>query len=383
MENKKLKILNFNSGFVPDKGGVATYSWELTRHLAKSDDVEHVQVIAFNISDIQKKQELEKVNHKYSILRIKRGTTNFLTMGLKILRCILKYKEYQIVHATNFFPVGLWCMIWTKLLNKKYFITIYGTDTLTDLGSKKTKWLKKIIMKKSAKIFSISHSTTNKTIEKYNLAKEKFATIHPGVTKDFNEKINPNLKQELDYNQDDFIVLSVCHLVKRKGIDDIIRAIAKIPDDKIKLLVVGKGPEKENLEKLAHELNISQRVKLTSKVPEIESYYNLGNILILASYWDKTGDIEGFGLVLGEAQLRGVPTIGTNSGGIPETTDNDVTGFIVPERAVDKISEKVLLLKNNKELYQRMSKAGPKFIQENFNWINKAKEHIDIYKKYT
>ena len=375
-----MKILNFNSGFLPDKGGVATYSWELTRHLSKNPQVNHVQVIAFNISEVTDDVATEKVSDKYTIIRHKRGLVNFWTMGSKIFKYLIKYKDYDIIHATNFFPIGFWIMVWTKMLGKKYFITIYGTDTLTSLGSKKTKFLKALIMKQAAKIFSISNSTTQKTLAKYNLPKEKFATITPGVTTSFTDKINLNLRADLGYLPDDFIILVINHLVARKGVDDVMRAVAKIDDEKIKLLIVGKGPERENLENLAKELNIANRIKFMGRVDEVESYYKAANILTLTSYYDNTGDIEGFGLVLVEAELRGLPVIGTNSGGIPETISDGVSGFIVGEREIEAIKEKILLLKNNPELYQKVSAAASEWAKQ-FDWTDIVAKHIEVYKK--
>lgn len=376
-----MKILNFNSGFMPDKGGVATYSWELTRHLALNDQVEHVQVVAFNISEMTENIAWEKFNDKYTIIRHHRGTTNFWTLGWKIFKYILKFKDHEIIHATNFFPVGFWVMIWTKLMGKKYFITIYGTDTLTTLGSKKTKFLKELIMKNSAKVFGISNSTTNKTLAKYpELSANLFVTITPGVTKSFTDKFNLNLRADLNLVPDDFIVLAVCHLVARKGVDDLIKAIKMTNDPQIKLIVVGKGPEKENLENLVKELSLENRVKLMGRVDEVESYYKAADIFALTSYWDNTGDIEGFGLVLVEAELRGLPVIGTNSGGIPETINDGVSGFVVPERDIDKIVEKILLLKNDKELYQKMSQAA-KIWASQFDWAIIADRHIEVYKQ--
>ncbi|PIP29376.1 hypothetical protein COX27_01775 [Candidatus Kuenenbacteria bacterium CG23_combo_of_CG06-09_8_20_14_all_36_9] len=375
-----MKILNFNSGFLPDKGGVATYSWELTRHLSKNPQVNHVQVIAFNISEVTDDVATEKASDKYTIIRHKRGLVNFWTMGSKIFKYLIKYKDYDIIHATNFFPIGFWIMVWTKMLGKKYFITIYGTDTLTSLGSKKTKFLKALIMKRAAKIFSISNSTTQKTLAKYNLPKEKFATITPGVTTSFTDKINLNLRADLGYLPDDFIILVINHLVARKGVDDVMRAVAKIDDEKIKLLIVGKGPERENLENLAKELNIANRIKFMGRVDEVESYYKAANILTLTSYYDNTGDIEGFGLVLVEAELRGLPVIGTNSGGIPETISDGVSGFIVGEREIEAIKEKILLLKNNPELYQKVSAAASKWAKQ-FDWTDIVAKHIEVYKK--
>ena len=212
------------------------------------------------------------------------------------------------------------------------------------------------------------------------MPKEKFATITPGVTTSFTDKINLNLRADLGYLPDDFIILVINHLVARKGVDDVMRAVAKIDDEKIKLLIVGKGPERENLENLAKELNIANRIKFMGRVDEVESYYKAANILTLTSYYDNTGDIEGFGLVLVEAELRGLPVIGTNSGGIPETISDGVSGFIVGEREIEAIKEKILLLKNNPELYQKVSAAASKWAKQ-FDWTDIVAKHIEVYKK--
>ncbi|HPA25367.1 MAG TPA: glycosyltransferase family 4 protein [bacterium] len=372
-----MKILNFNSGFLPDRGGVATYSYELTKSLSENDQVEKVQVIAFNVSEAGE----EKVNDKYHIIRIKRGTVGLWAMGFMILKYLWQYRDFDIIHATNMFPVGFWVMIWTKILRKKYFITIYGTDTLTKLGSKKTRLAKKIIMQQATKVFSFSNSTTQKTLEKYQISAKNFVTIYPGVTGNFNSKINFNLKNELGFTGDDFIVLTICHLVARKGVDDVIRAISMIEDERVKLIIGGQGPEKENLENLVKELKLEKRVKIVGLIRDVESYYRISNVFILASYYDNTGDIEGLGIVLIEAQLSNVPIIGTNSGGIPETMQNGVTGFVVPEHGIEEIKEKILFLKNNPDIYQKMSQTAKEFSIKNFNWVKVAKDYINFYQQ--
>ncbi len=372
-----MKILNFNSGFVPDKGGVATYSYELTKSLSENEHVDKVQVIAFGAPENGE----EKVTAKYNIVRIKRNSVGLLAMGFKILKYLWQFRDYDVIHATNLFPVGFWVMIWTKLMGKKYFVTIYGTDTLTKLGSKKTRLAKKITMLQANKVFSFSNSTTKKTLEKHKISGDNFVTIYPGVISEITDPINPNLKSELDYQPDDFIVLVICHLVARKGVDDVIRAIAKIEDKNVKLLVAGDGPEKENLKNLVKELNLEERVKIAGRVPEVESYYKISKIFVLASYYDSTGDIEGLGIVLLEAQLRSVPVIGTNSGGIPEAFQDGVTGFVVPERDVEQIKEKILLLKNDQNLYQKMSQAAREYALREFNWKKIAQDYLDLYQK--
>ncbi|MFA6428757.1 MAG: glycosyltransferase family 4 protein [Candidatus Buchananbacteria bacterium] len=376
MSTKGLKILNFNSGFMPDKGGVATYSWELTKNLARSAKVEKVLVIAFNVSA----RGIERVADNYTIIRYLR--TNFWLMGLKILWYSYKYREFDVIHATNLFPVGFWSMLGARLLGKKYYVTIYGTEVLTNLASPLTFRLKRQVMKSAAKVFCISRYTCQHTLRKYSLSANNFTVVYPGVSTSFTKKFDLTLKQTLGYGNDDFIVLTIGQLVVRKGMDDLIRAISLISDKKVKLLIVGRGVELNNLQSLVAELGLLDRVKFAGKVPEVESYYNFADVFCLTSRDEKeSGDIEGFGLVLTEAQFRGIPVIGTNSGGIPEAMLDGQTGFIVPQRNSEAIAADILLLRENIALRKKMSLAAKEFVVSNLSWPKQVDCHLAVYQE--
>ena len=108
----------------------------------------------------------------------------------------------------------------------------------------------------------------------------------------------------------------------------------------------------------------------------------MADIAVLNSHYIKEeGDFEGLGLVLLEAQAQGLPVIGTNSGGIPEAIDMDRSGFIIPEKNINQLSEKILLLMQDSSLYQQMSKSAIEFVASKFSWQKNIEKYIDMIAK--
>lgn len=372
-----MKVGYTNSGFPPDKGGIPIYSYQLMTNVANNDQIEEVSVIAFKNSNPRQEKILDNMYAETH------GHMSPIKMGFYIGRFMWRHRHYDIFHATNIFPVGFWTLFFARLLNKKCFLSIYGTDVLTTQGSKKTFLIKKWILANMNKTITISNSTHEKTIEKYKLPENKFIMIH--------ECLDPIVETEVDkmdvralhnLDADDFVVLSVCNLVKRKGVDDIIRAVVGLNNPQIKLIVVGKGPEKEFLENLVKELKAENKIIFAGRVPSTVPYYKASNVFVIASYYDKEdGDIEGQGTVVMEAQQLKVPIIGTNSGGIPEGILADKTGFLVAERDIKAIQAKIMFLYDHPDFAKQMGEAGRQFILENFDWQNNVKIFIKTYQE--
>ena len=377
MQNNSLKICFLNSGFPPDFGGVATFSWLLAYHMSLSKQISHIYVIAFNNSCPRE----EKINKKLSVICLSRFS--FWKIGIKILRYFLKFCNYDIFHATNIFPVGFWTVIFGKFIFRKpVFLTFYGTDVLGK-SSLKTKFARYIALKFANKAITISNSTAKRTAQYYGFCLNKFPVIYYGLSFEKIKKYScKNLRKKYNLNKDDFIVLTVAKLVKRKGIDDLIKAISLISEEKIKLIIVGKGPERENLENLVNKLNLNHRVIFTGPVKDVSYYYALSDIFVLPSVFLKEKrDIEGLGTVFLEAQQYGLPVIGTKSGGIPEAIDNRKSGFLVPEKDPNAIKEKILLLFHNEKLRKKMGNYAKEFVKRKFNWKKCINNYISLYKK--
>jgi glycosyltransferase involved in cell wall biosynthesis len=118
------------------------------------------------------------------------------------------------------------------------------------------------------------------------------------------------------------IVLAVARLTAQKGIDVAIRALRSLPAD-THLVVLGEGPDREALERLAADLEVASRVHLVGRVPDVGTWLARTTVLAHPARW------EGFGLAVLEAMLAGLPVVASNVASLPELVEDGQTGFLV------------------------------------------------------
>ncbi len=371
-----MKIGYFNSGYLPDRGGVATFAGGLAGHMAVDPRVEAVKVVAFKNS-----QPRHEIRGKLEVFAF--AGTGIWSMLWLTAKYIHRFRHFEVFHASNIFPVGFFVIVFAKLVfRKKVFLTLHGTDVATRQGSALVKWAKRYTLRKVDLALANSRSTMALATARQRVEAKQFAVIYPGVDDPSDSESKADVRKQYHLGPDEFVVLCVGQLIRRKGIDDLIRAVSKLSDSKIKLLIVGKGPEAENLKNLASQLHVSDRVIFAGSVASIASYYQASNVFAMTSkYLANDGDVEGLGLSILEAQYFGLPVIGTASGGIPETILDGKTGIIVPESDVDAIAEAILKLKNDRDLAKRMGGAGKQFVRENFSWERSVERHLEQYEK--
>lgn len=378
-----MKICFFNTGYLPSRGGVATYSFEWVTHAARMREVTEAQVLAFG--------NPEPRAEKNGKVRLRAARTrNFFVIGLMTGWYFLRFFSYDFFHATNLFPVGFWTVLWSKIFRKKTGLIFYGTDACSDRASRLVRALKRWTITQCDLPLTISHFTKQQVEKIYGLEKTLVKVIYTGCPESSLEG-----KQILNYDQSagelrkkrkidpqDFIVLSVAQLVRRKGLDILMRAVSEISDERVKLFIVGTGPEWGALQKLREELGCPQRIFLEGRVDSVIPYYSLAHVGVLNSYYIKEeGDFEGLGLVLLEAQKFGLPVIGTRSGGIPEAIDDGKSGFVIPERDAEALKEKILLLHADSQRYKNMSEHARKFSEQKFNWSLAMSAYLEFLKK--
>jgi phosphatidylinositol alpha-1,6-mannosyltransferase len=161
--------------------------------------------------------------------------------------------------------------------------------------------------------------------------------------------------------QDKRIVLSLCRLVLRKGVDQAITAFSKlrasVPD--AVLVVAGTGPEQVRLKELAGSLGVADSVVFTGYVPdeEIAVWYHAASLYVMLSRKDGAY-VEGFGLTFLEANACGKPVVGGDHGGVPEAVVDGVTGFVVDPMDANAAAAAMKKILSDPELYERMSANG-------------------------
>jgi phosphatidylinositol alpha-1,6-mannosyltransferase len=169
------------------------------------------------------------------------------------------------------------------------------------------------------------------------------------------------------------VVVCVSRLVPRKGQDTLIQAMPRIlhevPD--AALLIVGGGPYRGDLEKLAARTGVSHAVRFTGPVPweELPAHYGAGDVFAMPCRTRRGGlDVEGLGIVYLEASATGLPVVAGDSGGAPDAVLDGETGWVVEGGSPAQSADRILTLLRDPELRRRMGERGRRWVEEAWRW---------------
>jgi len=166
-------------------------------------------------------------------------------------------------------------------------------------------------------------------------------------------------------------ILTVGRLVEKKGHEFALRALAQLHARKKNFIydIAGDGPLKDKLQKLAAQLQIDRSVNFLGekKQQEVLELYYKAHLFLLPSVTASNGDMEGQGLVLQEAQATGLPVVSTLHNGIPDGVLDGRSGFLVPERRVDALAQKIEYLIEHPDISSEMGRAGRKFVEKKYD----------------
>ena len=153
-----------------------------------------------------------------------------------------------------------------------------------------------------------------------------------------------DIRNELKLRNDDFLVLSVGELNKNKNQKTIIKALAETGDDRIHYLLCGRGDERENLEKLAVRLNVSERIHFLGYRRDVVDICTNVDVFAMPSYR------EGLPVATLEAMFCGLPIINSNIRGLVDITQNKKSGFVCKANDVKAFAKAIVDIKNNQSL---------------------------------
>ncbi|MBM5572351.1 MULTISPECIES: glycosyltransferase [Deefgea] len=256
-----------------------------------------------------------------------------------LLKRFSEKKQASIIHA-HFLPDAVMILPIAKQLGLPLIATSHGFDSqmsrcsqLKTLKPTNIQFLlhEQSLYREATSFIAVSNFIRGKMIDR-GVAPEKIYTHYIGVdTKKFNL-----------CDIEGRFVLNVSRHVKWKGIDVLLRAFAKTPQD-WKLIQIGAGPETEALQQLTKELNIQDRVQWLGAQDHSEVIRLMREcaVYVQASLPDSNGQTEGFGMVLLEAAASGVPVIASRSGGMPEAMVENETGFLFEPGDAEELSLKL------------------------------------------
>lgn len=186
------------------------------------------------------------------------------------------------------------------------------------------------------------------------------------------------LRVSLGLPQSSFIVGTVGRLVddSHKRVSDLLRALTLLrdADDKVHLLVVGDGKERPQLERLALELGVKSQVTFAGHSDQVGGFYGLMDAFALVS------GREGFGLVVAEAMLCGLPVIATAVGGLLDIVLPGETGLLIPPASPESIAAAIRQLRADPALCKRLGAAGEARARQHFSAERYARDVDAFYR---
>ncbi len=173
------------------------------------------------------------------------------------------------------------------------------------------------------------------------------------------------------------VVVCVSRLVPRKGQDMLIRALPMIRQriDGVALVIVGGGPYRSTLHRLAHRYAVAEHVVFTDGVPgaELPAHHAMADVFAMPCRTRGAGlDVEGLGIVYLEASATGVPVVAGRSGGAPETVRDGETGLVVDGWDLGEVAAAVSNILADPGRAARMGAAGRRWVVDNWQWRYQA-----------
>lgn len=187
------------------------------------------------------------------------------------------------------------------------------------------------------------------------------------------DKPKEGIRRLYGFSPKDIVIGTVGRLVPHKGHDYLFEAVKKVRKkyDRVKIIVVGSGPEEERLKRSVKTLGID--VLFLSERKDVPELMKAMDIYVQPSFW------ETFGLTIAEAMSSGLPVVATNVGGIPEVVLDGETGILVKPEDSDAIADALLRLIENPDLAQKMGEKGRDVAFSKFSGQRYAKDMERLY----
>ena len=190
----------------------------------------------------------------------------------------------------------------------------------------------------------------------------------------FSKKPKDHFKKAISPNGEK-VLIHTSNFRKVKRVGDVLQVFRKVLDKMpARLLLIGDGPERSNIESLCRDLQTCDQVSFLGKQEAIEEILSIADLFLLPSH------TESFGLAALEAMACEVPVISSNAGGLPEVNIEGETGFLADVGDVDRMAEKALYLLQNEETLKQF-RANALAQAKRFDLNSVLGQYVNLYEK--
>jgi glycosyltransferase involved in cell wall biosynthesis len=221
-------------------------------------------------------------------------------------------------------------------------------------------------------IVTPSKNTKDHIIKEANIRKEKITVIHNGIELKREKEIN-GIKNKIDKSKKHIILGMLSRIQREKGQDTLIEVVSILKKDNIELTIVGEGPDINIYKIFAKDLCVDKYITFTNRVSEKRKWelYSYFDVFCFPTRWE----LEGFGIVLLEAMMMGVPIVASDFGPVPEVVGD--AGLLVQPDA-KSFSKGIEYILKNEKLRKELVEKGKKRVKD-FDIRITAGKYLDVF----
>jgi len=335
-------------------GGAEMYFCKLENHLMDDENMTFYSAAATG----ELSNQIHNIHH-FIPLSLKNHTTNLNTLIRQV-----KKLNINVIHA-NSLRMVLYSIVIKKIMRRKIKL-VYTKHNVTMLEKKMPFIFKRILNQYVDQIIAVSNFEKENLLQ-FGVRNDLIRTIYNGIDID-------HFSYQQLHPKETFNIGILARLSKEKNHELFLKIAHELKDvSKIMFYIAGDGPERDSVEKMIHDLKLSDIVKLQGNISNPYEFISNMDLLLLTSLR------EVFPMVVLEAMASGTPIISVDVGGIKEAIADHETGILISHHSEKEFAEKIKLLQHNEDLRHHLGSAARQKVEKYFSLSNMIHSTLETY----
>lgn len=370
-----IRLLVITELFLPTKGGTAVWAAEVYKRLGGKE----IHIVT---ADVPGAAEVDATHpntiHRLDFRRVPwlrpESLAIYLRLFVKSLRLAMTHR-FDTIHAFRALPEGLVAWVVARLTFRPFVIYAHGEE-LTSWGRGRKYQAMRFALRHANRVVANSEHTSN-TLLSMGITPTRVVVIHPGVdVSAFRPGLEVSgLRESLGIALGDKMVFSVGRLSRRKGFDQVIRAVVELRSEHLPVhyAIAGIGEDADYLHGLIRECQLQGVVHMLGAVDarDLPRWMNACDVFAMPNR-EINGDNEGFGMVFIEAAACGKPSLAGEAGGTGSAVLNEITGLRVDGSSRGAVTAGLRRLLTEADWAAGLGQAGCSRVSKEFSWSRVA-----------
>lgn len=373
-----MRVLLLNYEYPPNGGGAGVATEMLARSLGARGVMVDVVTAGSGGRSVEGSLAVHRVKcrrtavHQAGML----DAASYLKAALPEIRRLLRAHRYDVVHVFFSLPTGALLPL-LDLADVPVLVSLRGSDVpgydphnhAVRVAHLLLRPLTLWIWRRADRVVAVCDSLG--ALGRRTWSDLDYSVVHNGVDL---ERFCPAPARQ--YSTDRIRCLAVARLVERKGLRDLIRALALLERGRFVLEIVGDGPDETALRALVAQHGLTDVVEFRGALDRtaVASRYRAADLFTLPS------SAEAFGNVFAEALASGLPIVGTSVGGIPELVQHEVNGLLVPPNEPAALAEAIRALADDPARRRAMALRNRQKAEATLDWTQVTARYLSVYR---